>query len=93
MSDDLEQLRSAARTLRHEPDAQMLARIRSGVQSRIAAPLSPWEVLASWLRPAAISLVAIMAVTVALLLTQEPISASALADSVLIEWEGQFVGD
>jgi hypothetical protein len=91
---DLEMLRLTARTLRHEPGAEMLARVRSRVQNRIAAPLSPWEVLASWLRPAAISLAAILIVTAALFsVTQEPISVNALADSILIEWEDQLGGD
>ncbi|HEU5162758.1 MAG TPA: hypothetical protein VFV54_06415 [Thermoanaerobaculia bacterium] len=52
-NDPMESLRDAARTLRHEPDDAMVARIRAGVEARLNEPLSIADVLASWLRPAA----------------------------------------
>lgn len=90
---DLAQLRATARALRHEPDQVMLARLRAAVRQRIDAPPSPWDVLAGWLRPAAISAAALLTVTAVLFaLTQEPISPDVIAGSVLIEWEAQFAG-
>jgi hypothetical protein len=63
---DLEALRDAARELRHEPDAAMLARVRAGVRDRIAEePSSPWDILAGWLRPAAVSFATIMLIVAA----------------------------
>jgi hypothetical protein len=57
---ELEMLREEARALRAHPDAAMLARVRSGVRARIAAPVSALEILAGWLRPVAIALAAIL---------------------------------
>ena len=91
--EELAELRATTRMLRHEPDDLMLARVRSRVRDRIAVPPSPWDVLAGWLRPAAISVAAIVTLTAALfMLTLEPVSPQTIADSVLLEWEAQFAG-
>lgn len=80
---DLEALRDDARPLRQEPDAAMLARVRAGVRERIAASTpSPWDVLAAWLRPAAVSFATIMLLfVVAWTLAPESIAPEAMADA------------
>ena len=80
---DLEALRDTARDLRHEPDAMMLARVRAGVRERVAAsPASPWDVLAAWLRPAAVSFATIMLLfAVAWTLAPESIAPEEMADT------------
>lgn len=52
-------LRGDARVLRHQPDEQTLARIRSRIHERLAARPTVLELLAAWFRPLAMSAVAI----------------------------------
>jgi hypothetical protein len=81
MSDELEDLRPITRRLRPHPDAAMLDRVRVGVRARISVPPSPWEVLAGWLRPAAVSFATIVVlIVVAFTLAPEPIAPEAMAD-------------
>lgn len=87
-SSELEALRETTRALRREPDAEMIARVRENVRARIAVPPSLWEILAGWIRPAAVSVAAIVAICFALFtLAPEPISPRVIAESVLVEWE------
>ena len=86
-------LNEITRQLKREPDEAMLHRVRAGVRARDSEPASPWEILAGWLRPAGIAAGAIIVLTVAMFTwTQDPITPGALADSVLIQWEAQIVG-
>ena len=86
---DLRALRDMARPLRREPDAEMLDRIHANVRARIAAPASPWEVLAGWLRPAAVSFAAIV-ILFALLLSLDPV---ALSPADVAEATGRILVD
>jgi hypothetical protein len=92
---DLESLRDAARALRHDPDAAMLDRVRSGVRARIIAPPTLWDVLAQWVRPAAASLaLLVMILAVALALAPEPLSPAEVATMtgrILIDRETTLV--
>jgi hypothetical protein len=58
---DLESLRADGRLLRPHPDSAMLTRVRNGVRARIDAPVSPVEMLAGWIRPAAIAVMGCLA--------------------------------
>jgi len=53
-----ERLRGDAATLRHEPDAFTLTRIRARIRERIARPTVA-QLLANWFRPLAVALTAI----------------------------------
>lgn len=96
MSDELEDLRPIARALRPEPDAAMLDRVRANVRARISVQPSPWEVLAGWLRPAALSFAAVVIlVVVAFTLAPEPIAPDAMADAAgryLVSREATLAG-
>ena len=84
---DLRALREMARPLRQEPDADMLARIRANVRARVVAPVSSWDILAGWLRPAAVSFVAIV-LLFALFLSFAPV---ALSPADVAEATGQIL--
>ena len=84
---DLRALRELASPLRHEPDADMLARIRANVRARVAAPASPWDILAGWLRPATVSFAAIV-LLFALLLSLAP---GTLTPADVAEATGQIL--
>jgi hypothetical protein len=72
----------------------MLARVRAGVREQTAVPPSSWEILAGWLRPAAISVAAIAALGLVLFTyAPETIPAKALAESVVISWEAALGGE
>jgi hypothetical protein len=92
---DLESLREAARALRREPDAAMLERVRAGVRARINQSVTPWDVLAGWLRPAAASLAAlVLLLVVALTLAPEPLSPAEVArmtGRILVDREATLV--
>ena len=92
---ELESLRVEARALRHEPDAAMLERVRAGVRTRISVTLTPWDVLAQWVRPAAASLAALVVILiVALALAPQPLSPAEVASMtgrILIDRETTLV--
>ena len=79
---DLRALRDLASPLRREPDPEMLARIRAKVRARVAVPMSPWDILAGWLRPAAVSFAAIVLLFALLLsLAPEALSPADVAEA------------
>jgi len=92
---EMEALRAAARGLRHDPDEAMLERVRTGVRARIAVPASPWDVLAGWLRPAAISLGAIVVLVVAALALAPAATSeddiAAMTGAMIVEKEARLV--
>ena len=92
---EMEALRATARGLRNDPDEAMLSRVRAGVRARIAAPGSPWDILAGWLRPAAFSLGAIF-VLLAAMLALGPVATStdeiaAMTGAMIVEQEARLV--
>ena len=93
---ELESLRATARALRPEPDAAMLERVRTGVRTRVSVTLTPWDVLAQWVRPAAASLAALVVLlVVALTLAPQPLSPAEVASmtgKILIDRETALVG-
>lgn len=94
-SRDLESLRDVARTLRQEPDAAMLARVRANVRARVNEGITPWEVLAGWLRPAAASFAAlVLLLAAALAFAPDPFSPAdivSMTGRILIDREASLV--